>query len=100
MIGLSNFNSLIELASYFNSEAKCRKVIREQRWGKDIACPVCGSLHVYDRKNGRYTFFFVDQSPSDKNVLNNLRSPFACLIFLTLIISPHSTASIYIDILI
>ena len=55
MIDLSNFNSLIELTSYFNSEAKCRKVIREQRWGKDIACPVCGSLHVYDRKNGRYT---------------------------------------------
>ena len=33
MIDLSKFDSLIEIASYFNSEAKCRQVIREQRWG-------------------------------------------------------------------
>ena len=54
MIDFSNFNSLIELTSYFNSDKKCRKVIREQRWGKNIICPVCGSTDCVERKDGRF----------------------------------------------
>lgn len=43
MIDLSKFDSLISLATYFDTESKCKKVLREQRWGKYIVCPHCGS---------------------------------------------------------
>ena len=55
MINLSNFNSLIELASYFTTEEKCRRTLKEQRWGKTVCCPECGSTHIYERKDGRYS---------------------------------------------
>ena len=55
MINLSNFNSLIELASYFTTEEKCRRTLKEQRWGKTVCCPECGSTHIYKRKDGRFS---------------------------------------------
>lgn len=54
MIDLSKFDSLISIATYFDTEAKCKKVLREQRWGKYIVCPYCGSIHAYERKDGRF----------------------------------------------
>ena len=55
MINLSNFNSLIELSSYFITEEKCRRTLKEQRWGKTVCCPECGSTHIYERKDGRFS---------------------------------------------
>lgn len=54
MIKLSMFNSLISLVSYFDTESKCRKVLREQRWGKYIVCPHCGSIKCVERTDGKY----------------------------------------------
>lgn len=54
MIDLAKFNSLFDLTAYFNTEEKCKKLLREQRWGNDLACPECGSMHVYSRKDGRF----------------------------------------------
>ena len=46
------FKSLIELIRYFNNEKVCYDFLEQQIWndGKP-ACPHCGSLHVYTRKN-------------------------------------------------
>lgn len=55
MINLSKFDSLISLVTYFNSEEKCKKVIKEQRFGNKLpVCPYCGSVHTYERSDGRY----------------------------------------------
>jgi len=54
MVDLSKFDSLISLASFFSTDAKCKAVLRESRWGDEVACPVCGSTHVYERKDGRF----------------------------------------------
>ena len=55
MIDFSRFNSLIELTSYFNSEERCRRYIRDSRWKKgDIVCPFCGQHHCATRKDGSY----------------------------------------------
>ena len=55
MIDFTRFNSLIELTSYFNSEERCRRYIRDSRWEKDdIVCPFCGQHHCATRKDGSY----------------------------------------------
>ena len=54
MIDLSKFNSLISLATYFDTEDKCKKVLKEQRWGKYIVCPYCGCIECVERKDGKY----------------------------------------------
>ena len=55
MVSLSHFNSIFELTSYFNSEDKCKRVIRDSRWEKgDVICPFCGAHHCVERKDGRY----------------------------------------------
>lgn len=53
---LDHFNSLISLANHFSSEKRCRDFITEQRWGKKVVCPFCGSEHVYVCKNGDNQF--------------------------------------------
>lgn len=74
MIDLSKFDSLISIATYFDTEAKCKKVLREQRWGKYIVCPYCGSIHAYERKDGR--FICKDCNASFQNSLGeSLRIP-------------------------
>lgn len=55
MIDLTKFDSLFSLADYFNTEERCKKVLLEQRWGDVVACPVCGSVHVYKRRNYRFS---------------------------------------------
>lgn len=54
MIDLSKFNSLFALATYFDTEAKCRKVLKEQRWGNCVVCPYCGCVECVERKDGKY----------------------------------------------
>ena len=34
MINFDHFNNIFELTAYFDSEAKCRKVMFESRWNK------------------------------------------------------------------
>ena len=49
MIDFSRFNSIFELTDYFDTEDKCRRVIRDSRWDKhDIVCPYCGEHHCVD----------------------------------------------------
>ena len=54
MIDLSKFNSLISLVTYFDSEERCKKVLKEQRWGKYIVCPYCGCVECVERSDGKY----------------------------------------------
>lgn len=53
---LEHFDSLISLVNHFNSEKRCRDFITEQRWGKVVVCPFCGSVHIYRCSNGDNQF--------------------------------------------
>lgn len=54
MIDLSKFDSLISLAGYFDTEERCKRVLKEQRWGKYIVCPYCGCVECVERSDGKY----------------------------------------------
>ena len=55
MIDFRNFNSLIALTAYFNSEKVCRQAIIESRWADgDVVCPYCGEHHCVERTDGRF----------------------------------------------
>ena len=55
MINFNNFNNVIDLTLYFNTEEKCRQAIIEHRWPDgDIVCPYCGRHHCYTRSDGKY----------------------------------------------
>ena len=55
-INFSQFNSLIALVDYFNTEDKCKQAIAQERWGDDEAvCPYCGCTHTYSCTDGRYS---------------------------------------------
>jgi transposase-like protein len=45
------FKSLAQLLRYFNNEKVCFDFLEQQIWGGTPACPHCGSIHVYTRKN-------------------------------------------------
>lgn len=49
MIDFSNFNSLVEIALYFDTPAKCKKAIAQSRWADgDVVCPYSvGALAVH-----------------------------------------------------
>ena len=54
-INFAQFNSLIALADYFNTEDKCKAAIAQERWGEgDVVCPYCGGKHCYMTAEGRY----------------------------------------------
>ncbi len=54
-INFAQFNSLIALADYFNSEDKFKDAIAQERWGEgDVVCPYCGGKHCYMTAEGRY----------------------------------------------
>ena len=54
-INFSQFNSLIALVDYFDTEDKCKAAIAQERWGDGNAvCPYCGCTHTYMTKEGRY----------------------------------------------
>lgn len=54
MIDLSKFDSLVSLVSYFDTEERCKRVLKEQRWGKYIICPYCGCVECVERSDGKY----------------------------------------------
>ena len=41
MIDFTNFNSLIEIVEYFNSEDICKQAIAEQRWADGTELVPC-----------------------------------------------------------
>ena len=91
MIDLSKFNSLISLVTYFDSEAKCKKVLREQRWGKEVACPVCGSVHVYERGDRRFMCADCNQtfSVTSGTIFENTKIPLRKWFIAMYLISSH-----------
>ena len=58
MIDFKQFDSLISMMNYFNSEEVCKQAIIETRWGvgdeQDVVCPYCGGHHCATRKDGRF----------------------------------------------
>ena len=58
MIDFKQFDSLISMVNYFNSEEVCKQAIIETRWGvgeaQDVVCPYCGEHHCSTRKDGRF----------------------------------------------
>ena len=55
MIDFSQFNNLISLTAYFNTNDICKKAIIESRWADgDAVCPYCGDHHCVTRKDGRF----------------------------------------------
>lgn len=54
-IDFTQFNTLIAMTSYFNTEEICRKTIIATRWADgDVVCPYCGGHHCPERKDGRF----------------------------------------------
>ena len=55
MVDFSKFNSLVDIALYFDTPEKCKQAIAQARWGDgDIICPYCGAHHCHKRKDERY----------------------------------------------
>ncbi len=55
MIDFSQFDNLISITTYFNSNDVCKKAIIESRWADgDIICPYCGEHHCVSRTDGRF----------------------------------------------
>lgn len=55
MIDFENFDNIIALTSYFNSNEICKQAIVERRWRDgDVICPYCGERHCKVRKDGNY----------------------------------------------
>lgn len=52
MVAKQEFNSLIELVEYFDTEEKCREHLKQIRWKDGKYCPYCGSIKVYEFSNG------------------------------------------------
>lgn len=68
MINFENFDNIIALTSYFNSNEICKQVIAESRWRDgDVVCPYCGERHCKVRKDGNYR-------------CNKCKSNFSCLV--------------------
>ena len=58
MIDFKQFDSLISMTNYFNSEEVCKQAIIETCWGvgdeQNVVCPYCGRHHCVTRKDGRF----------------------------------------------
>ena len=55
MIDFTQFNNIISLTSYFNSDDTCKQAIIESRWGDgDVVCPYCGNHNCVERTDGRF----------------------------------------------
>ena len=68
MIDFENFDNIIALTTYFNSNEICKQVITEKRWRDgDVICPYCGEHHCKVRKDGNYR-------------CNKCKSNFSCLV--------------------
>ena len=54
-INFFKFESLIQIADYFNTEERCKAAIAQERWGDGAAvCPYCGGTHTHKCSDGRY----------------------------------------------
>ena len=53
-IDFTQFDNLISVADYFDSDKKCKQTLAESCWGDDIVCPKCGKHHCKLSKTGRY----------------------------------------------
>ena len=54
MIDFTHFDSLVDIALYFDNPAKCKKAIAQSRWADgDVVCPYCGQHHCHTRKDGK-----------------------------------------------
>lgn len=91
MIDLSKFDSLISLVSYFDTESKCKKVLREQRWGKYIACPHCGSIKCVERTDGRFhcNDCYANFSETVGTIFENTKTPLRKWFMAMYLISSH-----------
>ena len=55
MIDFSQFDNLISLTSYFNSNDVCKNAIIQSRWSDgDVVCPYCGGHHCVSRTDSRF----------------------------------------------
>jgi len=43
---MKTFKSILQFAKEFDTDAKCRLYLEEQRWGGTPACHHCGSINV------------------------------------------------------
>ena len=55
MIDFTQFNNIISLTNYFNSDDTCKQAIIESRWSDgDVVCPYCGNHNCVERTDGRF----------------------------------------------
>jgi transposase-like protein len=47
------FKSILEFQKHFDTDAKCREFLAQQRWGSEPCCPFCGSIKVKRIKDGK-----------------------------------------------
>ncbi len=91
MIDLSKFDSLVSLVSYFDTEERCKRVLKEQRWGKEVCCPICGSVHVYERGDGRFGCYDCNHtfSVTSGTIFENTKIPLRKWFMAMYLISSH-----------
>ncbi len=49
----NTFNSILELATRFQSDADCRQYLAEKIWNGKPVCPHCGNEEIYSFSDGR-----------------------------------------------
>ena len=49
-----NFDSLFSMMQVFSSEKACVEHFRKVRWPNGVACPHCGSMRIYNLKDGTH----------------------------------------------
>ena len=55
MIDFTQFNNIISLTNYFNSDDTCKQAIIESRWSDgDVVCPYCGNHNCVTRTDSRF----------------------------------------------
>ena len=55
MIDFTQFNNIISLTNYFNSDDTCKQAIIESRWSDgNVVCPYCGNHNCVERTDGRF----------------------------------------------
>ena len=91
MINFSKFNSLYSVATYFNTESKCRQAIVTSRWGDDVVCPYCGQHHCNQRKDGRFCCSKCNCNFSEKvgTIFENTKIPLRKWFMAMYLISSH-----------
>jgi len=90
------FKSILEFQKHFNTEEKCREFLEEQRWGKEAACPFCGSLNVGRFATNNRIFKCREKVCRKKfsvtvgTIYENTKIPLAKWFLATYILSVHS----------